>query len=610
MKRKSLQKGFYFPLRFKILISVLIVVTVVVGVITFRMAKLFHNDKKDWIHQFASMTALHTSQETRTIFDAFHERLQVFGRLLYDDQLIYEQKKRLIKMIFEDFHEFVAVTIYEDGKELFTIQDMKMLNEARLAKEDFIIFRTKHPLPFDRIQSGQVFVRNSTMSEKLPTMTLAVPFDSPDGKSVSVVAAVVCLESLLRVVERSDKLNPFLVDDEGIILADTDYQKVIRRTPVDLPHKLDSLDKKLSLAKVFTIEYIQEGVEMVGGFARVDFGNILVRVQVPKSTAYSIAKQKLKDVILVSLIILTVFAILSLFWSHRITRPIEKLSVATDIMGKGQFDIKIDIKSRDEIGNLADSFNKMATELKTREEALQQTQTQLIYSEKMVAFGQLGAGIAHEIKNPLAGILGYTQLSLRKVEKGDPLYNNLTIIEKETKRCKSIIENLLKFTRQEKVRFGPIEINNVVQDAIAIVDHQLGINQIRLEKELATDLPEIMGNANQIQQVLMNILINAQQAMEGRPGLVKIKTFANNGHITVKISDNGPGIPEEFLTKLFEPFFTTKPVGKGTGLGLSVSYGIIRDHGGDILVESEPGKGATFVIKFPLKDSNKQIHSC
>jgi signal transduction histidine kinase len=219
----------------------------------------------------------------------------------------------------------------------------------------------------------------------------------------------------------------------------------------------------------------------------------------------------------------------------------------------------------------------------------------------MAAFGQLGAGIAHEVKNPLAGILGYTQLSLRKMNKEDVLYKNLQVIEKETKRCRTIIDNLLKFARQEKVSFEPVEINRVVDDAAAIVDHQLGMHKVKLEKDCAPGLPGIMGNANQVQQVLMNIMINAQQAMDGKPGLVKISTREIQGErIEIRVIDTGPGISEEIRSKLFEPFFTTKSAGKGTGLGLSVSYGIIKDHGGDITVESEAGKGSAFVITLPV----------
>jgi len=204
------------------------------------------------------------------------------------------------------------------------------------------------------------------------------------------------------------------------------------------------------------------------------------------------------------------------------------------------------------------------------------------------------------VKNPLAGILGITQLSLRGVEGGHPLQKNLLIIEKETKRCKTIIENLLKFARQEQVAFDAVDIPQVVADAVAIVDHQLGIHSIRVEQDLEPGLPDCQGNANQLQQVLMNLMINAQQAMAGSSGTLKLS--ARRGErdgVELRVSDTGPGIPKEIQGRIFDPFFTTKPAGEGTGLGLSVTYGIVKEHGGEIRLESEEGEGTTFVITLP-----------
>jgi len=287
-------------------------------------------------------------------------------------------------------------------------------------------------------------------------------------------------------------------------------------------------------------------------------------------------------------------------WARRITRPVERLSDATREIAKGDFEFQVDVQGRDEIGALAGSFNQMASELKTREERLEEANAQLIQSEKLAAFGQLGAGIAHEVKNPLAGILGCAQLSLMEIEEDTPVYQNVKLIEKETERCKTIIENLLKFARQEKAIFEPTDINAVVTDAGAIVNHQLEVNQVKLIQDLSDKLPTIRGNANQLQQVFMNLFMNAQHAMEGEPGTVTVKTRRTpDERIEIVVSDTGPGIPAEIQSKLFEPFFTTKPTGEGTGLGLSVSFGIVQDHEGKIEVDSEPGEGATFRISLP-----------
>ena len=589
-----------FSLRFKMLLVLLSVITVVVGVITFTMARLFHTDKTAYIHDLTSVIALHTAEETRSLLVGYSERLQVFSRIMYQQDLDQEQKDELLKRLFEDFGEFVAVTLYENGVEQATVYDANTLETAGLSKEALFQYRKDHPPPLATLQTGKAYVENATLSAKLPTLVIAVVQTTPEKKTSVAVMAVVRLESLLRLASRSKVFETFLVDGQGVLVAHTDPARVVQRTKVDWIPRLKELQQQSSFGT--TLEYnTQEGVEMVGGFARVEFGGLLAGVQIPKTAAYLTGRELLNDLIGVSLGLLIVSALLSLFLARLITRPIERLSEAAREVGSGKFDVQVESTSRDEIGDLGASFNQMTAELKAREEALQQAQAALVQSEKISAFGQISAGIAHEVKNPLAGILGYTQLSLRKLEKEDPLRKNLEIIEKETRRCKTIIDNLMKFARQEKALMEPMDLNQTVEDAIVIVAHQLGINEIVLEKDLAPQLPQTHGNANQIQQVLMNLMINAQQAMEGQPGTIKITTRqADIGHIAVQVSDTGPGIPRDIQSKIFEPFFTTKPAGKGTGLGLSVTYGIIKDHKGEIRLESEPGQGTTFVITLPV----------
>lgn len=590
---------FRFSLRFKMLLVLLSVITVVVGVITFTMARLFHTDKTAYIHDLTSVIALHTAEETRSLLVGYSERLQVFSRIMYQQDLEPAQKDEILRHLFEDFNEFVAVTLYENGIEQATVYDANTLGTAGLSKEALLQYRKDHPPPLATLQPGKAYVENATLSAELPTLMIAVMQPASDNKTAVAVMAIVRLENLLRLAGRSKVFETFLVDGRGTLVAHTDPARVIKRTMVDWIPRLKELQQQSSLGT--TIEYSQDDVEMVGGFARVEFGGLLAGVQIPKAAAYLTGRELLNDLVGVSLGLLVISALLSLFFARLITRPIERLSKAVREVGSGQFDVQVESTSRDEIGALGTSFNQMTAELKAREAALQQTQAALVQSEKISAFGQISAGIAHEVKNPLAGILGYAQLALRKLEKEDPLRKNLEIIEKETRRCKTIIENLMKFARQEKALMEPMDLNQTVEDAIVIVSHQLGINEISLEKDLALQLPQIHGSANQLQQVLMNLMINAQQAMEGQAGTIKITTgLADTGHIAIQVSDTGPGIPQDIQSKIFEPFFTTKPAGKGTGLGLSVTYGIIKDHKGDVRLESEPGQGTTFVITLPV----------
>ena len=586
----------HVPIRLKIIIGQLFIVTAVVFVITFTMADLFHDDKTTYIHDLTSVITMHVAEEADSILRGHNEKLRVFARLMAERGLTQEQKAAMMKKLFEEFTEFIMIARYDEQGEKVTVYDSEALREAGLAKEDY----SRDALPLDLIYEGRPFIENSTLSAKLPTFTMAVAeTQRKEGARPAVVSAVVRLDSLLKLAGRSRVFETFLIDNSGSYLAHTNTGKVISR------HKesgLPTLQEFRGGQNIGTThEYSYTGVQMVGGLARVEFGGLVAGVQIPKSTAYLTAKVLFSSLMGVSFALLIASVLLSLFWSRRLTRPLEKLSDATKELGRGEFNIHIERTSNDEIGHLAESFNQMASELSIREKALNEAQAQLVQSEKMAAFGQLGAGIAHEVKNPLAGILGFAQLSLRKTEKDSPLHKNLLQIEKETRRCKTIIENLLKFARQEKVQYAATDINRVVQDSIDIMGHQLGIHQIKVEKDLSANLPEIMANGNQIQQVLMNFMLNSQQAMNGNPGTVRLETaIADAQNIEIRVKDNGPGIPKEIQTKIFEPFFTTKPAGQGTGLGLSVSYGIIKDHGGIIRIVSQQGEGTLFIITLPV----------
>ncbi len=245
------------------------------------------------------------------------------------------------------------------------------------------------------------------------------------------------------------------------------------------------------------------------------------------------------------------------------------------------------------------------------------TEAELLRSEKLASLGQLAAGVAHEVNNPLAGILVYIKLLLKKYRQNklqtEETEAQLEKIAKETERCSRIIKNLLDFSRQTEVTLRPVDMNKAVEAALAIVGHQISLEDIRLEKELGRKLPSVLGDFDQIQQALMNVILNAAQAMPSG-GLLTIATSAAEGikigkspkkAIRIDISDTGVGISKESLDKLFTPFFTTKEKGKGVGLGLSVVHGIIERHRGKIEIKSDRGAGTTFSIYLGTIDEEK-----
>lgn len=257
---------------------------------------------------------------------------------------------------------------------------------------------------------------------------------------------------------------------------------------------------------------------------------------------------------------------------------------------------------------------RLNDKLTKSDNALVKTQDRLIQSAKLAAVGELAAGVAHELNNPLTGILGYTQWLLleasKNVEGGipakdvGPMCTRLEKIEREVLRCKDIVQNLLNFSRSQESwgdKGPPMErlpINNVVEATLGVTDHQLELAKVKVERRLGENLPAVDGNANQLQQVFINIVINASKSMPG--GGTLVVTTRKDGHaVLVSFQDDGTGMPASVRDRIFEPFFTTRKVGEGTGLGLSVSYGLVKAHGGEITVESAEGKGSTFTIRLP-----------
>jgi PAS domain S-box-containing protein len=226
---------------------------------------------------------------------------------------------------------------------------------------------------------------------------------------------------------------------------------------------------------------------------------------------------------------------------------------------------------------------------------------QIAQADKLASIGQLSAGIAHEINNPLGVILGYTQLLIRNEVADTEKYNDLKTIEKQVRNCKSIVEDLLNFARSSKPNEDVIRVAEVLDEVINFIQQHAGLENIEVERQYQAAVPEMLLDEKKIKQVFINLIMNAKHAI-GKEGSLSISTGFNpvEGQVIVKIADTGHGIEEKNLARIFDPFFTTKPTGEGTGLGLSVSYGIIKNHGGEIQVESKVGKGSTFTIVLPL----------
>jgi two-component system NtrC family sensor kinase len=324
--------------------------------------------------------------------------------------------------------------------------------------------------------------------------------------------------------------------------------------------------------------------------------------------------------IFMALLFVVLLLVILYFSTTQIINPLQKMVVATKEIAKGDLSHRVEVQSMDEIGKLADSFNQMTENLKVanqkliewgrtlekkveeRTKELTEIQDHLFQSEKLASLGKLAAGIAHEINNPLGGILIYSHLLLEDAPKKSPYHENLKKIVKETSRCKDIVKGLLEFARPKEPEASLININDIVENSLALMERQALFQNIKIKKSFTPNIPKIIADSAQLQQVFMNIILNAAEAMDEN-GTLTLNTSLDGDkkYIKVKFSDTGHGIKKEDKKRLFEPFFTTKEVGKGTGLGLAISYSIIQKHKGTIDVESRVGKGSTFTVKLPVK---------
>jgi two-component system, NtrC family, sensor kinase len=321
-----------------------------------------------------------------------------------------------------------------------------------------------------------------------------------------------------------------------------------------------------------------------------------------------------RTALITGLSMLGFFGLLMVLLRHLVLRPIQELRRAALLMGEGRFS-PISIKTKDEFGGLAETFTQMAESIRERTEKLQETlenlqrtQARMIQSEKLSSVGQMAAGIAHEINNPLGVILGFAQGLVRRMEPGNPLAPPLRSIEQEALRCKKLTEEMLVFSRRSKEDQETFDVDRLVEGTLNLILAQAHMAAVTLEKRLG-GAGLLHAHKIQIEQVVVNLCNNAIDAMP-KGGKLTVETErgrkGDNDAVILRVSDTGMGIPPHLQARIFEPFFTTKEVGKGTGLGVTIIHEIVTRHGGDIELKSEEGRGTTFVITLPAFPAQKE----
>jgi signal transduction histidine kinase len=442
-------------------------------------------------------------------------------------------------------------------------------------------------------------------------VAVAIKLGSGEGASYAVAEVVLKdLEELLARKAQGSQGRIDLVDGSGRILASSDPERRLGMLEAAVQTQVAATTGELT--RSFRVGQPALMVSAARVPEKLGFD---VVVSVDEALALA-PVSSMRHTVLVSIgAALAVLLTLGALFTRRITSRLSQVATAVEALGRGELDRRVQVDGFDEISALASTFNHMGAELEAArarlmrwnddlrakvDEAmaeLKAAQAQLLEAQKLAAVGQLGAGVAHELNNPLAGILGYVQLMLMSRPDSDPDLDTLRKIELSAKRCKEITQNLLRFSQQRaRSDLRAVDLNNVVREALSLTEHQIKSEGITLNLELSPPV-RVKADPAQATQVLLALLSNSRTAMLKTPSKVlTLRTGEREGRGFLEVEDTGKGILPEHRNRVFEPFFTTKDVWSNVGLGLSVAYRIVSEAGGTIEMKSEVGKGSCFTV--------------
>jgi two-component system NtrC family sensor kinase len=553
--------------------------------------RLMTADRMANAHDLNANVARAAAEEVRTVLEARRDGLALLAGAASPDQVADD-------LLAHD-GDLLRVVIYRRSPDgvwsvAFERADAARLEPLSVTLADLAQLDEDLPPPLDEAAATGLGVMNRSLPPRAPLLLVA------SGAPGVVATADLRPDRLLRIFTRGDLQRGYLVDDAGRVIADAAPDAVLHRAVVaDRPIVNAAVKGELDAG---ALEFADPGGKaIIGAFARVAGARLIALSEIDLDTALASSRELVRRSILFGVAILCLAVVASLFFARRLTTPIRRLRDAAAELEKGRYDADPGVRSRDEIGDLAAAFRKMAI-------GLRDAQAQIVHAEKLATFGQIGAGITHEVKNPLTGIISFAQIGRRVgVAKPDKAMECFSNIEAEAKRCNQIVDSLLKFARPEAMTEREVvDVNEVVSSTWQLMKHQVKTSGSQLVAAPAPGALRVLASPGQIQQVLMNLVLNAAQALEGREGgEVRLETRARaDGRVEIACCDDGPGIPVEVQARVMEPFFSTKPKGKGTGLGLSVSREIVRAHGGELVLESTLGRGTTMRVVLPAHDAS------
>ncbi|HEX9051973.1 MAG TPA: ATP-binding protein [Anaeromyxobacter sp.] len=553
--------------------------------------RLLTRDKLAYIYDLESSLGATLSEDVRGNVETLVDKLAYFAAERT------ESGPGAARALLSSEQDLLAAEVWErrDGRFVRVARhvETERLAAANLTEEDLAESARDTPVPFDAVAAGEVVLQNASLPPDGAILSIAAPA-GPDR----VVVAAMKPDRLLRVFARTTAFRAYLVDGTGRALVHPDPRKVVSRADLSSrPIVAEAIRGKV--ARGARDVGSPEG-PVIAAFAQVGVGRLSVILEVPRAEALRAARQLLGRSILFGSAALLLALIAGIYFANRLTAPLRRLEAATEALGRGDFEVEVGSAPSGEIGRLAASFERMRRDIADRDARISEAHTQLALTGKLSIIGELAASVAHEVKNPLSAIVGYAQFgrSAPDLEEAKQLFG---LVEEHAWRANKILTTMLGFMRDPKPMIGPIDAAALVEDALRLLAPQLRMKRIEIATAFDPSRPSIAGSASELQQVLVNLILNAADAMDGcRDKRLTLGTGRDGCFGVLSVRDTGRGLTPEAQARLFTPFFTTKPTGQGTGLGLSVSQRIVKQHGGEIAVETEAGMGTVFVVRIPL----------
>jgi len=652
--------GFFSRIQNKIFLSLMLVAILPIGYFGYNSIKSTRNSltddtlRKMYLNVFSmgkdienhlnnakgDLLYLQSSAPLEYLLEAmeFNDMASViYWRTLLEKEFssLVEQKNVYLQVGFLSRNgDEIALVVYDMNRPI--VLPMKSLHNQRESG----YFRIATELSKGEIVSIPLrsYVVKGLNLSNIALMRYITPVYNRNGKWMGIIYLDVIGKHIYDTVKMSimDKdFKAILINNKGFYFFNPEWEVE--------KNLLDTKDTPENIGEVYSNEVVTQMLSEKSGVIMDDADNLFAYMPVfptetnrdfyymivqiyPKSLISGVAKdfEKLFVITISAAILLTV--IMGIIIAKMLTNPLSRLKKGVQLIGKGNLDYRLNIKSGDEVEDVAVEFNSMAEKLKKysrnleekveeKTKKMQDYQKQLIHSEKMASLGLLAAGVAHEINNPIGIIINRIECLKMENKNGDmpeKVIKDLDAMMHHAVRVSKIAGNLLSFSRESSHEFQSQDINKIIERVLTFLEASISSKGITMEKYLARRLPFVFGSSGGLEQVFLNIVHNAMDATESG-GLIRIETKngiippspplgkgGEGGFVNVIISDTGDGIPHEYIEKIFDPFFTTKEIGKGTGLGLSISYGIVKEHGGEIKVDSEASKGTTFTVLLPV----------